>query len=270
MHYNTILLRYGEIFLKGKNRIIFEQKLISNIKKITGTEKVKKLRSRMLSDFFSEHHKLKNVFGLISYSPALKSEKNEQEIKEKALKVLVDMNIKTFRINTKRSDKSFPIKSPEMNTVVGEFIEKNSDLEFSFGNPDCLLTIEINQIGAFLFYETINGFGGLPAGVEGAVLLLLEDDASLLAGLQFMKRGCDIRPFSLGKLFDIDLLHKFSPKKLQLKIVKEIDDVNGEILVVGNNFDTLKKYKTKKIIMRPLIAYDNEKIKKYLKKFKSS
>ena len=76
MVYNTILLRYGEIFLKGKNRPVFERKLVENIKKIAKVRQVKKLRSRLVLDYFPNHHLLRDVFGLVSYSLALKVEKD--------------------------------------------------------------------------------------------------------------------------------------------------------------------------------------------------
>ena len=110
MDYNSILLRYGEIFLKGKNRPMFERKLISNIEQIAKV-KVKNIRSRLVINYFENHSILKKVFGLVSYSPTLKIETDIEEIKKYSLKML-SARTGSFKVKTKRSDKRFPINSP--------------------------------------------------------------------------------------------------------------------------------------------------------------
>jgi tRNA uracil 4-sulfurtransferase len=275
MAYNTILLRPGEIFLKGKNRNLFENKLVNNIKKITSVNSVKKLRGRFIVDYFDNHNLLRNVFGLTSYSLAIKIGRDVEEINKEALKLLQSesKNQKTFRVETKRSDKSFPIKSPELSISVGKFIEENSDFEFKFKNQDITLHIEINQNGVYLFIEKIDCFGGLPTGVEGKVLLLIENSASLLAGLMFMKRGCFIIPVAYSEK-DVSLLQKFYPQELKLKIIKDFselqkfsEDYHIETLVVGDNFETKKDYDSDLLIFRPLIAFNEKEIKEKLKEF---
>ena len=267
MDYTHVLLRYGEIFLKGKNRGTFEKKLVNNIKKIVGID-VNRIRSRIIADYFPEHQKLKNVFGLVSYSPALRSEKDVEEIKKAALEVLNDQQ-GSFRVETKRSDKEFPIKSPDLNVIIGKYIEKNSNSKFKFKNPEITLHIEINQAGVYIFTEVIPCFGGLPTGVEGKVILLVENSASLLAGLSFMKRGCDIVPVAFKKQ-DISLLQKFSPKELQLEVVKDLSEFAAEkhleVLVVGDNFENKKDYPLD-LIFRPLIAFSDKEILEKLKEF---
>ena len=277
MTYDTILLRYGEIFLKGKNKDFFERKLVDNIRKIAlsgGNSKTKiiKTQGRLLGDYFKEHSALRKVFGLVSYSPAVRVEKSTEEIQSKAVELLKEKK-GTFRIATKRSDKSFPITSPEFNRLVGEHVERKTDLRFSYGEPDITLEIEINQEGAYLFVETIPCFGGLPAGVEGNILLLVENDASILAGLLFMKRGCNIFPVAFGDK-DLSLLQKFSPVPLQLGKVRtfqEIEEMTKEnkitVLVSGQILKNYKSYPLNFLVMRPLIAYSEEKIKEQLRLF---
>ena len=277
MAYDTNLLRYGEIFLKGKNKDFFERKLVDNIRKIAlsrGNPKTKIIKSqgRLLTGYFKEHSALRRVFGLTSYSPAVRVEKNTEDIQSKAVKLLKEKK-GTFRIATKRSDKSFPITSPEFNKLVGEHVERKTDLHFSYGEPDITLEIEINQEGAYLFIETIPCFGGLPAGVEGNVLLLIENDASILAGLLFMKRGCNIFPVAFGDK-DISLLQKFSPVSLQLGKVRnfqEIEEIAPKnkvtALVSGQVLKNYKNHPLNLLVMRPLIAYSEEKIKEQLRLF---
>ena len=265
MENTHIILRYGEIFLKGKNRPIFENKLVSNIKKIANVEKILKLRSRYIINFFEEHHKLKNVFGLTSYSTTVKSGKEIEIIKQKVVDYV--KNLKgTFKIITKRSDKNFPIKSPEFNVMVGEHVEKETNLKFSFDNPDYVINIEINQEAAYIFTETIDCFGGLPTGVEGKVLLLIEDEASFLAGLLMMKRGVAIYPISF-ETKDISLLQKYSPQDLNLVVVKDLKNLTLDTIVSGQNFDKLKEYDTNLLILRPLIAFNEDEIKEKLEMY---
>jgi adenylyl- and sulfurtransferase ThiI len=268
MDYTHVLLRYGEIFLKGKNRGTFERKLVDNIKKIANLKDVNRIRSRLIVDYFADHKLLKNVFGLVSYSPSIKTEKDVEEIKKATLKSL-SKHKGSFKVETKRSDKEFPIKSPELNVIIGKHLEENSKMEFKFKNPEITLHIEINQDGVYIFTEIIPCFGGLPTGVEGKVILLVENFASLLAGLSFMKRGCDIVPVAFKKQ-DISLLQKYSPKELGLEIVKDIKEFAAEkhlqVLVVGDNFENKKDYPTD-LVFRPLIAFNDDEIEEKLEKF---
>ncbi|MBT3836108.1 hypothetical protein HOD05_01580 [Candidatus Woesearchaeota archaeon] len=263
MNYSHILLRYGEIFLKGKNKNFFEKKLAQNIKKIVGVSSVNRLRSRFVCEYIDNHKDLKQVFGLTSYSLALRVEKEPEFIKDEVVKFVSKLN-GTFKIATKRSDKQFPIGSMDFNVEVGGYIEAKTDLEFNFENPDHLINIEINQDAAYIFIESIPCFGGLPTGVEGKVLLLVEDKSSILAGLLFMKRGTNIFPVAY-KEKDISLLQKYSPMQLNLDIVKDIPtDKDMDILVSGQNFENLNDYKTELLVLRPLIAFDNVEIQEML------
>jgi len=274
MDYDTILLRYGEIFLKGKNKDVFERKLVENVRKMAikasvSQPKVTKSQGRLLLEYFPEHLVLRRVFGLTSYSPAVRVEKNTEEIQKKAVELLFNKK-GTFRITTKRSDKSFPITSPEFNRVVGAYIEQKMPLEFSSAAPDITLEIEINQEGAYLFFETIICGGGLPTGVEGKVLLLVENEVDLLAGLLFMKRGCSVFPVAFTEK-DISLLQAFSPVELKLHMIKDFKELEGlavkkeiSILVTGEVLGEETKYKTNLTVMKPLVAYSKKQIKEQL------
>jgi len=255
--YDAILLRYGEIFLKGKNKNMFENKLISNIKLISGVDKVKLLRARPVLDYFSEHHILKRVLGLVSYSPAIKVEKDLDSIKQKAVELLKGKKGQ-FKVVTKRSDKRFPLKSPEINVEVGKFIESSlKNLEFSFKDPDYVLNLEINQDGAYLFMEVFPCFGGLPVGVEGKVTLLYEGKESVVAGWLMMKRGVGLDIFPVKKLngADFEILQKFSPKKIMI-----LDKLYDNSLVSGQNFVNLKDYEFENKVFRPLVAFSKKEI----------
>ncbi len=284
--YNKILLRYGEIFLKGKNRKYFENMLIRNVKKITGVDDIIKLRSRYILNYFPEHSLLKRVFGLVSYSLALQVDKEIEAIKV-GVKQLIENENKfngdkvKFKVSTKRSDKQFPIKSPDMNVQVGQFIESEfNNLEFSLKEFDIEINIEINQEAAYIFIDKINCFGGLPAGVEGKAYLLNENEDSILAGLLILRRGVDLEILSLNKDCDVSLLQKYSPKKIkcnQFKDINEIEDflfsMKKPVLILGDNFNNLniREFETNKnlVVLRPLIAFNENEIKERLDEFKS-
>ncbi len=259
--YTHLVLRTGEVFLKGKNQHLFERKLQENIFLLTG-RKSKLGRGRLYLPYFAEHKVLGKVFGLTSYSPAVQAEKEIGAIQRKAVRMLQEKK-GTFRIETQRSDKSFPLPSPEIKVVVGRYVEEHTSLECSLQSPDIVLQIEINQEGAFLFLEKIHGMGGMPAGVEGAVYLLPEDDASILAGLLMMKRGCDL--VLIGDKAKTDLLQEFSPR--ELKMVSSME--NAALPVVsGQTFDCHKELPYPNIVFRPLIGYIEDGIKEELEKFK--
>lgn len=261
-----LLLRYGEIFLKGGKIKQFERKLRENIKLITGVKEIRQLRCRLILDYFEEHKLLRRVFGLVSYSPADFVVKDQEKIKQKALEMMGSLK-GTFKVETQRSDKTFPIKSPEMNVLVGRFIEENSSLHFSRGEPDHILGIEINHHGAYLFTETIDCFGGLPTGVEGKIGLLVENENSLLAGLLMMKRGCDVLAVGFQK-FEISLLQRFSPVKQELKLVKDFSELEDfcrekkiSVLVSGQRFEDYQRLGTNLTVLRPLVGYGKEEVK---------
>ena len=271
MIYDWIIVRYGEIFLKGNNRPIFESKLMQNITAMTG-QRVKKLQSRLMMPYFQEHSRLRRVFGLVSYSPSIKAEKNLEEIKKKTLQLIADKK-GTFRVDTQRSDKKFPGKSPEINREIGKYIEDNTQLVFSLHDPQITINLEINQEGAYLFLDTISCPGGIPTGVEGKVLLLIENEASILAGILMMKRGCSIIPVSF-KAADISLLQRYSPEKINLVLIKNETELERiatghecSVLASGQNFNKYKKYPFSLLALRPLISYSDERINEESRSF---
>ena len=271
MTYTHILLRTGEIFLKGKNRSYFGRILLQNIQKMSKIS-VKKLRFRWITAYFEAHHHLQRIFGLTSYSPAVRVEKDITMIETKALELL-HTKAGTFRVETNRADKSFPMASHEINVKIGQFIEQNSSLRFKVKEFDTLLSIEINQDGAYLFLETVVCLGGLPVGVEGKVAVLLEEEASLLAALLCMKRGCNIILLGFKKI-DFSLVQKFTTASVQFIQVKDWTEIERYIqkenlsIVSGQSFSNFKSY-SKNIVFRPLIAYTPERVTAELEHFKS-
>ncbi len=272
MEPNCLLVRYGESFLKGKNRSTFIKKLIQNISAITGQKQARHFQGRIALAYFSHHHVIRRVFGLTSYSPAVRVDKDMEQIQNSAV-TLLQNHKGTFKIETRRSDKAFPLTSPEINRAIGIHIEAQLPLEFSFSASEITLHIEINQEGVYLFTEIIPCFGGFPTGVAGKVHLLVEHEADLLAGLLMMKRGCTVIPVCVSNSVDTSLLQKFSPTKIKSVVMDKSEPYsslqkNGAVLVSGETFETKKNYLG--IVFKPLIAYAGDQIKAQIQEYRCS
>lgn len=204
--YNLIMVRYSEIALKGKNRSFFEKILFSNIKlSLRGIEGFKVIREngRMYVEFNSEDYdevvdRVKNVFGIVSLSPAVRIESSIENIYEETLKqakkVIEENNFKTFKVEARRSDKSYKYKSPEIARMVGGHILKNLDglLKVDVHNPDFVVSVEVRK-EAYIFTEKIECLGGMPYRSGGKAMLLLSGGIdSPVAGFLMAKRGLEI------------------------------------------------------------------------------
>jgi len=270
---DSIIVRCGEMFLKGGNLPYFENKLLQNTRAITGISAVTKLRGRLILPYFPHHSSLRRVFGISSYSPAVKAEKTVEGLQTTALTMLGGKP-GTFKVETRRSDKRFPLTSPQINKEVGQYIEASTKWQFDFVHPKIMVCIEINNGGAYLYTEIVAGAGGLPVGTAGKVYLLLENESDVLAGILMMKRGCDIIPIGVGKEPEISLLQRFSPKKIKTIVVgntKELQDYikknNISVIVTGEAFET-KKERKEIMVLRPLIGYTKGQIREGLERYK--
>jgi thiamine biosynthesis protein ThiI len=200
----TILVRYGEIGLKGKNRSSFESALVRNIRTaLAGTEGLKVYREH--GRVYVTHsgspgtatERLARVFGIVSFSPVSVSSPNIEAIEVKALEEAVKAGCRagtTFKIETRRANKSFPITSPEVSRRVGAYIlDHIPGLVVDVHNPQVLVNIEIRDHEAYVFSTSIAGPGGLPVGVSGRGALMLSGGIdSPVAGWLAMKRGISL------------------------------------------------------------------------------
>ena len=198
----VILVRYGEIFLKGKNRKIFEDLLKNNI--FTALNGVKfalmKIPGRlMISDYEeSNESKIINILskqaGIFSISPAIYIDTDKKAIVEKCVELMED-EIGTFKVITNRADKTFETPSMEMSRQVGGAVLKaNNDLKVDVHNPEIELNIDIREDGrTYIFTKTVMGIGGMPVGSAGSGLLLLSGGIdSPVAGYMMAKRGAKL------------------------------------------------------------------------------
>lgn len=197
-----ILVRYGEVALKGGNRSFFINRLVRNISNaLNGIEhRIIKDRGRILVvlpegslKLAEAVNRLKKVFGIVSFSRVVKVEKDLHVIKQKALEMVEKQQIDTFKVESRRADKAFPIKSPEICRQVGAYILENSEnIRVDVHQPELLINIEIRE-GAYIFAGQEKGSGGLPTGTGGRGLLLLSGGIdSPVAGWMVAKRGVEL------------------------------------------------------------------------------
>ncbi|NLN40831.1 MAG: tRNA 4-thiouridine(8) synthase ThiI [Clostridiales bacterium] len=198
-----ILVRYGEIYLKGQNRPFFEKMLINNIKKTLepfGKPKVYKAQGRIYIENLKVEgivlDRLSKVFGAIGINPAWKTDKDLEAIQamvkavmEDALEKATKENL-TFKVESRRADKTFPMNSMDLSRKMGGFILKNfPGLKVDVHNPDIKINLEIRE-HAYAYHENIPGAGGMPVGTNGKTALLLSGGIdSPVAGWMIAKRG---------------------------------------------------------------------------------
>lgn len=204
MKYTEIMVRYGELSTKGKNRNTFINRLASNVKKSLvdfPNVKVKAERDRMHLLLNGEDSNkiiplLTKVFGIQNFSPSIRVEKDLDAIKEMAQTIMREIYTgeETFKITAKRSDHDFIQDSNELNLTLGNAIfDIFPNIKAQMKQPDINLRLEIRMDGAYLSYETIQGAGGLPVGTAGKGMLMLSGGIdSPVAGYYAMKRGVEI------------------------------------------------------------------------------
>jgi tRNA uracil 4-sulfurtransferase len=197
----VILIKYGELTTKKDNRNFFIKTLKKNI-----FEKLSSFDFEIQDDYYrmfifpkeedidSIVNKLQNIFGIHEIVVALKSEDtSEKNIESLCLDVLKEEKFKTFKVVTNRSDKSYPIKSMDMNNILGSYILKNIDCKVDVHNPDLLLNVEIRKEAVYIYTKGYKCLGGYPVGTLGRGLLMLSGGIdSPVAGYLTIKRGVEL------------------------------------------------------------------------------
>ena len=194
----VILIRFGEIFLKGRNYSYFENTLFKNVERRLKkfNLKLERISGRFLvSDFEAEDkddiiEAIQTVFGLVSLSVAYEVETSVDTIKSACEKI--KLQDKTFKVEVKRADKTFPIKSFEFAGELGGVILKNNpDVKVDVHSPQEIVYVDIRQNGkTYIFYDKVICLGGMPVGTAGRAMLLLSGGIdSPVAGVLMAKRG---------------------------------------------------------------------------------
>ena len=193
-----ILIKYGELTTKGDNRNLFISKIYEQMKEllVNYNVKISKNRVRMFievddKDIDEVVDIVKNIFGIHRIVVAYKVKTDIEEIEKTILDIINNVSFKTFKVETDRADKAFPIPSMDFSRRIGGLILKNKkDIKVDVHNPEYLLKIEIREDYTYIYYKEVPGLGGYPVGVAGKGLLMLSGGIdSPVAGYMAMKRG---------------------------------------------------------------------------------
>lgn len=221
--YDHIMIRFGELSTKGKNKKDFIHLLFLNIKHALKDYPTLSLEERYdhiyvkLNDENYEEiiTRLQDVSGIHAMSLVYKCENDLEVIKQSALELIKQKEGKTFKVTCKRSNKRFPLISDEIIRKVAPVILKNTDLKVDVHNPDILLSIEIRDEGAYIFTNSYPGIGGYPLGIAGKSMHMLSGGIdSPVAAYLLMKRGVMI-----------ECIHFASPPYTQEAVIYKLEDL---------------------------------------------
>ena len=204
--YNILIVKYGEMGVKGKNRYIFENKLIKNVKNILkpiGKFNVYKEYGRIYVDLDGYDYEevveeVKKVFGIVGVCPAVRAEKDYNLLKELALKMLeekIEQGYKSFKVDSRRGDKDFKLTSQEMSLDIGGYLvsQVKDKIAVDVRNPEVKIHCELRQNHVMVYSDTIPGYGGLPLGTNGRAMSLLSGGIdSPVASWMVAKRGMEL------------------------------------------------------------------------------
>ena len=237
-----IMIKYGELTTKKANRKFFIEMLSNNIKKILKNEQVKIKKDRVRMYIETENiekvsKKLLKVFGLHGIVIANKVNTNTDEIKNAVLSILKDKQFKTFKVETKRADKNFEIKSMDFNNIIGSLVLKNFDVKVDVHNPDVIIHIEIRE-DTYIYLNEEKGIGGYPVGIQGKGILMLSGGIdSPVAGYLALKRGVDIDCL----YFDSPPHTSVEAKNKVIKLAGILNEYSGNIRLLVVPFTKLQE-----------------------------
>ena len=241
----VILIKYGELTTKKANRNLFIKTLYDNI-----LEKLKDYQVKITKDrvrmFIETTDNIDEIVNILSNIPgihgiviAYKVDTNTEEIKAKTLEIVKTINFKTFKVETKRSNKNFPISSMEFNQIIGTLLLKNiPNIKVDVHNPDYLLKIEIRDKYTYIYSKEINGLGGYPIGVAGKGLLMLSGGIdSPVAGYLAMKRGIKLECI----YFESPPHTSIQAKNKVQKLVAKLNNYQSNITLHVINFTKIQE-----------------------------
>lgn len=230
MQYSEIMIRYGELSTKGKNKRDFIRKLRSHVQStisVFPNANVKSNHDRMYIELNGEDYeevkeKLVNIFGIQSFSPVLQVEKDIDAISQAVVQMVKELysSGKTFKIGTRRVDKDFPLDTMEINREVGAaVIEALPEIEAQMKNPGIMVNVEIRKYGAFLYTHKVKGAAGFPVGTGGRAMLMLSGGIdSPVAGYLTLKKGVEL-----------EAVHFYSPPYTSPQALNKAKDLNAKL-----------------------------------------
>lgn len=253
MTFQTFLIKYGEIAIKGKNRYMFEDALVRQIRfalrNTEGTFRVHKCQGRIYVDcdgyydFDETVERLKKVFGIVGICPVVRTEVKEfEELKKDVVAYMdeayPDKNL-TFKVESRRAKKTYPVNSMEMNCDLGEAIlDAFPEMRVDVHNPDVLLNVEVRE-EVYIYSHIIPGPGGMPIGTNGSAMLLLSGGIdSPVAGYMVAKRGVGLE----AVYFHAPPYTSERAKQKVVDLAKKVAAYTGPIRLHVVNFTDIQLY----------------------------
>ncbi|MDY4760663.1 tRNA uracil 4-sulfurtransferase ThiI [Streptococcus thoraltensis] len=241
LQYSEIMVRYGELSTKGKNRMRFINKLRRNIQDVLSIYpevKVTADRDRCHvflngADYAPVAESLKQIFGIQAFNPVYRVEKDVAVLTEAVQAIMTDLYQEglTFKVSSKRSDHQFELDSTQLNhTLGGAVFEVLPNIKAQMKKPDVNLKVEIREEAAYISHEEIRGAGGLPVGTAGKGMLMLSGGIdSPVAGYLSLKRGVDI-----------EAVHFASPPYTSPGALKKAHDLTRKLTKFGGNIQFIE------------------------------
>lgn len=225
--YDYIMVRFGELSTKGKNKKDFIRVLYQNIKNALKDFSNLSFESRFdhiyvhlnSEDYEPVIARMQDISGIQGLSLVCRVENDIDVICESCLELIKLEKGKTFKVNTKRGNKKFPLNSEEITRKVAPIILKNTSLKVDVHNPDILLNIEVREEGSYIYVKTFPGAGGYPLGVAGKSMHMLSGGIdSPVAAYLMMKRGVTI-----------ECIHFASPPYTQEAVIYKLEDLLSKL-----------------------------------------
>lgn len=241
MQYSEIMIRYGELSTKKKNRMRFINNLKNNMEHVLSiypdvSVKTDRDRGHVYlngTDYHEVAESLKEIFGIQAFSPSFKVEKNVDTLVKAVQEIMTSVykDGMTFKITAKRSDHSFELDSRALNHTLGDAVfSVLPNIKAQMKQPDINLKVEIRDEAAYISYENIRGAGGLPVGTSGKGMLMLSGGIdSPVAGYLALKRGVDI-----------EAVHFASPPYTSPGALKKAHDLTRKLTKFGGNIQFIE------------------------------
>lgn len=241
MQYSEIMIRYGELSTKKKNRMRFINKLKNNMEHVLSiypdvSVKTDRDRGHVYlngTDYHEVAESLKEIFGIQAFSRSFKVEKNVDTLVKAVQEIMTSVykDGMTFKITAKRSDHSFELDSRALNHTLGDAVfSVLPNIKAQMKQPDINLKVEIRDEAAYISYENIRGAGGLPVGTSGKGMLMLSGGIdSPVAGYLALKRGVDI-----------EAVHFASPPYTSPGALKKAHDLTRKLTKFGGNIQFIE------------------------------
>lgn len=227
MRYDHIMVRFGELSTKGKNKNEFIKVLAKNIKgalsDFNGIEIISRFDHIYVKLNDNDPEKvieiLQDVSGIQGLSLVLLTNDDIENLRKVCLELVKQEEGKTFKVHSKRANKKYPLISDQINREIAKVILQNTDLKVDVHNPDILVSIEIREEGAYVFTHTYKGAGGYPLGVGGKIMHMLSGGIdSPVAAYLLMKRG-----------IKIECIHFASPPYTNAGVIEKLKDLLGKL-----------------------------------------